>query len=88
MNRREHLLTILGEECSELHQEACKIQRFAYDTDKRGRLQHEFNDILALVEMLADEGISIYKQKHLIDAKKEKVEKYLLESKNLGTLGD
>ena len=88
MNRREHLLTVLGEECSELHKETCKILRFGYNSEKRGRLQAEFNEILALVQMLANEGISIYEQKHLIQDKKEKVEAMLLESQALGTLDE
>jgi len=69
-----------------LHKETCKILRFGYDEEKRERLQAELNEIFALVEMLADEGISVYKQKHLICAKKDKVERFLLESKRLGTL--
>ena len=71
-----------------MHKETCKILRFGYDEEKRGRLQAELNEIFAMVDMLADEGISVYKQKHLIYAKKDKVEKYLLESKKLGTLED
>ena len=88
MNRREHLLIILGEECSELHKETCKILRFGYDHDKWMRLQAEYNEILAMVQMIADEGISIYEHEHMIQAKKEKVERFLLESKKLGTLED
>ena len=86
MNRREHLLVILGEECSELHKETCKILRFGYDHMKWLKLQAEYNEIIALVEMLADEGISIYGQEHIKKTKKEKVERFLLESKERGTL--
>ena len=86
MNRKEHLLTILGEECSELHKETCKILRFGLTAKNGDNLQAEFNEILALVRMIADEGIVLYKHEHLISAKIEKVEKYLLESKELGTL--
>jgi len=88
MNRREHLLVILGEECSEVHKEICKILRFGYDNDKWTRLQAEYNEILAMMEMLADEGIVVYEHDHIKQAKKDKVEKYLLESKKLGTLED
>lgn len=86
MNRREHLLVILAEECSEVQKEICKILRFGYDHMKWLRLQNEYNEIVALVEMIADEGISIYAQEHIKQKKKDKVEKYLLESKKLGTL--
>ena len=41
-----------------------------------------------MIEMLADEGISVYAQEHLKQYKKDKVEKYLRESKKLGTLED
>jgi len=88
MNRKEHLLTILGEECSEVHKETCKILRFGLTAEKRDRLQAEYNEILAMLDMLANEGIVVYKMPHIIAAKKEKVEKFLLESKELGTLTD
>ena len=86
MNRREHLLTILGEECSELHKETCKILRFGYDQEKWMRLQAEYNEILAMIQMLADEGIVVHQHRYMQQAKKDKVEQYLLESKELGTL--
>ena len=94
MNRKEHLLTILGEECSELHQEISKALRFGmYEqrdlpTSNVERIQKEFNDVIALVEMIND----FYQENifctdfDLIKAKTEKVEKYLLYSKELGTL--
>jgi len=50
------------------------------------RLQNEYNEIIAVMEMLADEGIVVYAQDHIKQAKKDKVERYLLESKKLGTL--
>ena len=86
VNRREHLLTILGEECGEVHKETCKILRFKFDHAKWMRLQQEYNEVLAMFEMLADEGIVVLEHEHLKQAKKDKVEKYLLESKELGTL--
>lgn len=86
MNRKEHLLTILIEECAELQKEVCKVKRFGYDIDGRVKMQHEFNDIIALIAMLHDEGVTIYEQKHLIHAKIEKVNQFLLKSKECGTL--
>lgn len=107
MNRQEHLLTILGEECSELHQELCKALRFGVNeqrdlpTSNAQRIFKEFNDLLAMVEMVNTSvviapfnGVTygsygiMYKDNSLIEAKKEKVEKYLLYSKELGTLTD
>jgi len=98
MNRQEHLLTILGEECSELHQEICKALRFGINeqrdlpTSNLERMQKEFNDLLAMVEMVNDElimdksEIILHKNPILTAMKIEKVEKYLLYSKECGTL--
>lgn len=100
MNRQEHLLTILGEECSELHQAISKILRFGinsnYDNgvNNLDQMQKEFNDVLAMVEMVNDEFLRtkspniIYFNRALTEAKTEKVEKYLLYSKECGTLND
>ena len=86
VNRREHLLVILGEECSELHKETCKILRFGFDQDNWMRLQQEYNEVIALIDMLKDEGIVVYEHEDIQNAKIQKVERYLLESKELGTL--
>lgn len=100
MNRLEHLLTILGEECSELHQEACKALRFGVDeqrdlpTSNLERMQKEYNDLLAMIEMINDEifnvdrAMLLHRDIHLINAKREKVEKYLIYSKECGALND
>jgi len=100
MNRQEHLLTILGEECSELHQEISKALRFGINerrdlsTSNLERMQKEFNDLLAMIEMVNDELIKdkspkiLYLNRTLTEAKIEKVEKYLLYSKECGTLNE
>ena len=105
MNRQEHLLTILGEECSELHQEICKALRFGINeqrdlpTNNAQRMFKEFNDLLAMVDMVNESTIEtskgilyskgvMYRGEDLIKTKKEKVEKYLLYSKECGTLND
>lgn len=94
MNRSEHLITILGEECSELHQEGCKALRFGVfeqrdlPTSNIERMQKEYNHLLAMVDMVNEEAEAtlLYRDEKMIAAKKEKVEKYLLYSKELGTL--
>ena len=107
MNRQEHLITILGEECSELHQELCKALRFGvYEqrdlpTSNSQRIFKEFNDLMAMVEMVNesavdtsfdDAGVTLgkgglmYRDEDLIAKKKEKVENYLLYSHRCGTL--
>ncbi len=93
MNRKEHLLTILGEECSELHKVCCKTLRFGEQDMYTGEskidwLNAEFNDILAMVEMLKKEGIVIKRDESAIAKKILKVEKYLLVSKEKGTLNE
>lgn len=106
MDRQEHLITILGEECSELHQELCKILRFGIDFDNHTsgsntqRILKEFNDLIAMSEMVNDSVIEtsktisfsekgiMYRDENLILEKKAKVEKFLLHSKECGTLDD
>lgn len=94
MNRQEHLLTILKEECAELIQATSKTARFSinsnYDNgvNNAEQMQKEFNDVLAMVEMInEDYGFQLFGTDfELIKAKKEKVEEYLLYSKKCGTL--
>jgi len=98
MNRLEHLLTILGEECSELHQDTCKALRFGIneqrdlETSNLERMQKEYNDLLAMVEMINEElfdaggNYLLFKENNLIKKKRDKVERYLLYSKKCGTL--
>jgi len=106
MNRQEHLLTILGEECSELHQDICKALRFGLEDkgpnnklDNTQLMFKEFNDILAMVEMINEhmtskpwEGVTytkkgiLYRDDKMVEEKKAKVEKYLLYSEAKGTL--
>ncbi len=116
MNRQEHLLTILGEElselsieCSKLHQQICKALRFGiYEqrdlpTSNSQRIFKEFNDLMAMVEMVNESAVKtsfaaagvtlgergiMYKNEDFIKMKKQKVEKYLLYSKECGTLND
>lgn len=96
MNRLEHLLTILTEECAEVQQAATKTLRFGLEEGRDlsameygnnvQRLRHEINDMLAMVEMLEVEGLDLSPDYILRSKKKEKVEKYLLYSKQCGTL--
>lgn len=96
MNRTEHLLTILAEECNEVGQRVSKALRFGLNEVQPGqtrqntdRLLEEILDLFAVVEMLQEEGL-IYIEPSIgtaaIDAKKAKVEKFLEYSKQCGTL--
>lgn len=92
MNRLEHLLVIFGEECNETAQETAKALRFGVDeqrdlpTSNRERISYEFSQLMAMREMLEAEGVLIPIDTKVMQEKKAKVEKYLLYSKELGTL--
>lgn len=96
MNRTDHLLVILSEECSELAVQISKALRFGLDeqrdlpTSNRERIQAEYNDLLAVVEMLNwhDASMALYRDEQRINAKKLKVSKYLEYSRELGRIDD
>jgi len=94
MKREEHLLVILAEECSEVAKETAKALRFGLDDKEPGqektnreKIAAEFNDLFAVMNMCLDEGILTDSDILVIDemeAKKQKVEKYLKYSKSVG----
>ncbi len=92
MNTTEHLLVILMEECNELAQQASKALRFGLDeqrdlpTSNRERMQAEWSDLRAVVEMLQAREIMLPANSNQIKNKKEKVLKYMNYSRELGTL--
>lgn len=93
MNRQEHLLTILAEECAEVAQRATKALRFGLDEVQPGqdltnaeRIVVELTDLFAVVLMLEEEGHLVLDGSGGENAKRAKVEKYLLLSEMLGTL--
>lgn len=91
MDRTEHLLSIVAEEAVEVAQRATKALRFGLTEVQPGqdltnwlRLVGEFHDLIAALEMVHGQPLTIWRD--LIDAKKAKVEKYLAYSAELGTL--
>lgn len=91
MNRLDHLLVCLAEECSETAQRATKALRFGPEESPHESVPnnmelivHEFNDIVAIMEMIRDEGFlpagEIISPLH-IELKKERVENMLIHSK-------
>lgn len=91
MNRTEHLLFTLAEECAEVAQRASKAARFGLDEIQPGQVQtneariwDEMNDLAALGEMIialrGQGGLS----RDAIDAKKRKVERFIEYSKQCG----
>lgn len=97
MTRLEHLLTILSEECMETGQRISKAARFSLNEIQAGhslnnakRINYEFNDILAVMELIkAETGYDLaVRDEESIATKKLNVEKYINYSKECGTLED
>ena len=94
MNRTEHLLSCLAEECAEVAQRVSKALRFGLDEVQPGqphtnaqRIGQEFNDLLAVVEMLEEEGtLERPTDTHAIERKKAKVLSFMEYAEQCGTL--
>ena len=97
MTRREHLLVCLSEECAEVIKEVDKILRFGLkdkpfaeggvDHEPNDiRLENELNDVMAVVDMLKNEGVDIWFSSEKAQAKKEKVEHYMKYAHSKGLL--
>lgn len=96
MNRKEHLLLILSEECAEVMHRASKALRFGLEEvepeqlhTNAQRIVDECNDVIAVMELCVSENVlpHLYMQEK-IAAKKAKVEKFLEYSAQCGTLED
>ena len=96
MNRQEHILTIVAEECAEIAQRASKALRFGLDEIEPGedddnfeRMLAEFADLCGVLELVRP-GASIEGMtkalRPKINAKKDRVESFLSYSKERGTL--
>lgn len=73
-------MSLLQEECGEVIVEVSKCERFGLNTlhyktgvEHRAMLEQEIGDVLALVDVLLEEGI--VSQVGLLDAKLKKIEK-------------
>ena len=93
MNKQEHLLTIVSEECAEVHQRCSKAARFGMsevqpeqDLSNKDRILLEFNDLIAAMELLFDCKITDLISEDKLNAKKKKIEKYLFYSLECGTV--
>ena len=94
MNRNDHLLVILSEECAEVAKECCKALRFGLDdyspesnVTNREKIRSELTDLFAVAELLLDADIiSEYIDSDGIEKKIKKVEKYLEYSKTVNRL--
>jgi hypothetical protein len=96
MNRIEHLLSVLVEECAEVAQRCTKAQRFGIlqqqvdqPLTNAQRITLELNDLYAVVEMIRDAIGSIEfgeRDPDLVADKRWKVERYMERSRDLGAL--
>ena len=90
MNRTDHLLDILIEECAEVIQRATKAKRFGIlevqpeqELTNGRRIAYEVCDLVAVADMLLG---SSWEDPEMIIAKKRKVEHFLEYSKECGML--
>lgn len=94
MNRSEHLLSCLAEECAEVGQRVSKALRFGLQEKQPGqsmtnaeRIVTELLDLRAVIEMLeADNAFLVPNNLIVIAIKKAKVEKFMDYAEECGTL--
>jgi NTP pyrophosphatase (non-canonical NTP hydrolase) len=95
MNRLEHLLQILQEECAEVAQAASKANRFGLDdgypgTERTNRtdLGKELAQVKAMIEMIEADGhmLTGHNSRTFMAQKKAKVEEMLRYSAERGCL--
>lgn len=95
MNLKEHLLTVLCEECAEVQQAASKALRFGTGDSRPGTnttnakdIEKEFIEAMAVRDMLRELGVITQpsNSKKIYDDKRNRVEKYLELARKNGTL--
>ena len=96
MNKIEHLLVCLAEECAEVIQRATKANRFGLneiepgqDMTNAGRIVQEFYEAKAVVQMLQAEGVLVLDsgcEAIVIAKKKERVMRYMEYAEKCGAL--
>lgn len=95
MDRREHLLTCLAEECTEVGQRVAKALRFGLTEIQSGqpltnaeRIAEELRDLIAVATILEAEGAldDIRPTLDQIMAKRAKIERFMEISRREGAL--
>ena len=74
MNKKQHLLITLMEECAEVQHAVAKVLRFG---DSMERVNDELNDLAGIVALLKAEGITEEIDPEKIYAKIKKVRQYM-----------
>lgn len=95
MNLKQYLLVCFMEECIEVAHATSKLIRFTeHDSPVIGgitnsqNLVKEFNDLLALVDLLKEHGVILIRDESLIKLKRQRLEDYAHYSKLLGVIND
>lgn len=95
MNRSEHLLSCLSEECAEVAQRVSKALRFGLDEVQPGqplrnsdRIEEELRDLFAVAHILASEGVIGWclPEAAEVSMKMAKIEKFMAISREQGVL--
>jgi NTP pyrophosphatase (non-canonical NTP hydrolase) len=95
MNRSEHLLSCLAEECAEVAQRVSKALRFGLQEIQPGqsltnaeRIEQELSDLIAVAAMLNEEDILDMDglDSEAVDRKQAKVEKFMVYAVEQGAL--
>ena len=95
MNVREHLLTVLAEECAEVQIAVSKTLRFGKDDCRPGstvtnakEIEKEFIEAMAVRDMLRELGVIVQpdESKRIYDEKRARVEKFIAYARSKGTI--
>lgn len=91
LNITEMMLLQLGEEATEVAQEASKCIRFTLENGYNGdsnidRLRKEYSQFMAVIHYLVHCGVVIEVDQKHFDDKLKQIDKYLKISKDLGCL--
>lgn len=97
MNRTEHLLSCLAEECCEVGQRVSKALRFGLSEVQAGqpltnadRIVEELGDLWGVALMLADEGVlppaQLWPTGQQQEAKRAKIERFMSIGREQGVL--
>ena len=95
MNRTEHLLVCLAEECDEVGQRVSKALRFGLTEVQEGqplsnadRIFEEMRDLWSVLEILQDDGVlpALGMSSADVDRKRAKIERFMAISRDQGVL--